>query len=511
MNSVGKTVPRTTTAGSRRSFAATGQGAADRWTMAALFAIITLYGIYSAPGLVQRWGGIERSALLVLAAWLAAAALAIPLLARRPGRTTWLALGLAAAALRVAIAIPCLDRMPGGDGLFYPLLAYSLSEGHGLQVHEPFIGETVRALYPPLYPLVLSAWNDAFGLATGALCALNLLIDGAAALLIVRLGQRVGSAGAGRAAAWLYLIWPSVLLSSPVAQKEGLVTLLVLALTHGWLRARTTPDARAILSVGVTSGLLALTQPALVPLSAILGVLLTWRTPATLARAASGGAIVAALLMLPWWLRNWLVFHSFVPLTSAGGMSLWIGNNPDATGNWLAGPVALRGMPELAYSRTLAAMAWHWIEQNPAGFVRLTLQKFVRAVAVAQADVARLADMHPVPALRLGQLLFPVAQASHLLLTATAAFALWRRPVGRPQLLVAACLIQLVLFNIWFEFGERHRAFLTPFLLLLGCVYAADFLALWKDRRRRRIDESDNRLPARRAAWRVFGPFGGVQ
>jgi hypothetical protein len=36
-------------------------------------------------------------------------------------------------------------------------------------------------------------------------------------------------------------------------------------------------------------------------------------------------------------------------------------------------------------------------------------------------------------------------------------------------LLIAACLIQLMFFGVWFEFSERHREFLTPFLLLLVC------------------------------------------
>ncbi|MCW6529899.1 glycosyltransferase [Sphingomonas lycopersici] len=510
MNSVGKASFGTPAAHSPLPFATAAGGGGGR-AIAVLMAVVTLYGLYSVPGLIRHWGGIDAAALLVLALWLAAAALAIPLFARRPAGRTWLVLLLVTAGLRIGVAIPCLDRVPGGDALFYPLLAYSLSHGHGLQVHEPFIGETVRALYPPLYPLVLAGWHGAFGLATGALCALNLLIDGAAALLVARLGQRTGHAGAGRAAAWLYMIWPSVLLSSPLAQKEGLVALLVLALAHAWLRARVRADRRAIALIGVASGLLALTQPALAPLSAILGLLLMWRTPPALIRAASGGAIVAALLMLPWWIRNWLAFHTFIPLTSAGGISLWIGNNPDATGNWIAAPAALRGIPELAYSRTLAAMAWHWIEQNPAGFVRLTLQKFFRAMAIAQAEVARLGDMRPAPSPRLAQSLFPVAQATHLLLIGTAALALWRRPRGAVALLVAACLIQLALFNIWFEFGERHREFLTPFLLLLGCACAPDFLDSLRERHRRRTDESDNRLPARRAAWRLFGPFGGIR
>lgn len=190
-------MPRTDVARPPLPLAAAAWGTIGGRMIAMLLAIVTLYGVYSTPGLIGHWGGIDLAALAVLALWLGAAALAIPLFARRPDRRMWLALLAVTAALRIGIAIPCLDRIPGGDALFYPLLAYSLTAGHGLQVHEPFMAETVRALYPPLYPILLAAWNGAFGLATGALCALNLLIDGAAALLIARLGQRLGERGGG--------------------------------------------------------------------------------------------------------------------------------------------------------------------------------------------------------------------------------------------------------------------------------------------------------------------------
>ena len=36
-------------------------------------------------------------------------------------------------------------------------------------------------------------------------------------------------------------------------------------------------------------------------------------------------------------------------------------------------------------------------------------------------------------------------------------------------LVIAACGLQLLLFGVWFEFGERHRKFVTPFLLLALC------------------------------------------
>ncbi len=44
--------------------------------------------------------------------------------------------------------------------------------------------------------------------------------------------------------------------------------------------------------------------------------------------------------------------------------------------------------------------------------------------------------------------------------------------LGVVTLLLIAGVAQLALSGVWFEFGERHREFLTPFLLLLGCMAA---------------------------------------
>lgn len=363
-----------------------------------------------------------------------------------------------------------LGRTLGGDALFYPMIAEGFLRGEGLRIYEPYIGDTVRALYPPVYPLLLASWGAVAGLSTTSLAMMNLVIDGGTGWMILHLGGRIGRPDAGRAAAWLYLVWPSVLLSSPVAQKEGLIAILVVALATAWLDLRREIGMRTIVTTGVLSGLLALTQPALAPRSGLFGICLFAREPRRLARSAVPAALVAGLVMLPWWIRNWTIFHAFVPLTSSGQVSLWIGNNPTATGNWVPTPPALRGMPELDYARAAGAMARAWIVQHPADFVQLTLEKFLRATGTAQAEIARLSQARPAPSAGVVGMLFPASQAGHLLLLgSSAAMLLIRRrrlPNGLGPLLLA-CGAQLIFFNVWFEFGERHREFMIPLLLLL--------------------------------------------
>ncbi|MCF8710497.1 glycosyltransferase, partial [Rhizorhapis sp. SPR117] len=128
-------------------------------------------------------------------------------------------------------------------------------------------------------------------------------------------------------------------------------------------------------------------------------------------------------MLLPWWVRNWLVLGAFVPLTTSSGVGLWIGNNPGATGNWMAPPASLRGLPEIEYSRQAGAMARAWIAAHPVEFVRLTLTKLARSCGVGQFGLTRLGAMHPVLPAWLGALLLPLSHGAHLAMLGGAAVA----------------------------------------------------------------------------------------
>ena len=69
----------------------------------------------------------------------------------------------------------------------------------------------------------------------------------------------------------------------------------------------------------------------------------------------------------------------------------------------------------------------------------------------------------------IGAALLPIAHLSHLLLLALGAVSAQVRRDRAALMLLAllgAALAQIVLVGVWFEFAERHRAFLTPFVLL---------------------------------------------
>lgn len=445
----------------------------------AVLVVAILYGLWSVPSLIDRWG-FSVAGIVLFVAWAGVAATGAWTALR--GRVTPGLAVLAVAVIvasRVALGLLALGRISPGDPDIYPVIAQHLLAGQGYYFDQADMGERVWALYPPAYPLLLAGWGAIAGFSTWSLEGLNLAVDLAAAWLIRRIAWQLGVPRAGMAAAWLYLIWPSLIFSAPLAQKEGLVSLLVLAVVHAWLSFdRGGGDVwRGALALGVPAGLLALAQPGEAPLAALfaLAVLprIGWRRAAGIGVTA---AMVAAIVLLPWWVRNWIVFGAFVPLTSASGISLWIGNNADATGNWMPQPTSLRGVPELQYAHRLAAMAVAWITGHPVDFIRLTLTKFIHAIGVGQFGPFRFVITSPPIPAAVGALLLPISHGAQLLLLGGGAAALWTRrspALVTIALLLLAGFLQMGLFGVWFEFGERHREFMTPLLLLAICTAAS--------------------------------------
>ena len=442
--------------------------------LALLFAALALYGLWSMPGLAERWG-VSAAGVALFAIWIGVAGWAFAAVARTLPTRTWIGFGAVAMALRVASLWLVAGRESPGDPHWYLALARHLLAGGGLYLDDPALGVRAWAEFPPLYPLLLAGWGAVAGLSGLSVLTLSTLLDLGAAWLIARLGARLGQGQAGIAAAALYLIWPSVVLNAPLAQKESLELVLVLALAHGWLGVGERPAMRSIVVVGVSAGLLALTQPGVAALAGLFGVALVgrfgWRR---LIVTGAGAILVAALVMLPWWLRNWALLGQFVPLTSVGGLSLWIGENSDATGNWIPYPASLRHLPELDSAHRAGAVAVEWMRAHPGEVARLNAAKFLRAMGVGQFPLVRLGAMRPSVSPATLAALLPLVQGAHLLLLGFGAASLWRRQVPALVLLVAAVVAQFMLFGVWFEFGERHRELLTPFLLLAVAVALGD-------------------------------------
>jgi hypothetical protein len=266
-------------------------------------------------------------------------------------------------------------------------IAHSLATGAGFS--SPFrVATGATAWMTPLYPFLLSAVMRIFGSYTFrswmAAVSLNISASTAACIPIFSAGRRIGGIRLAAAAAWLWAIFPNaILLSFESLWDTSLSALLGATLVWATLHVSESRGRTAWGAYGLLWGIALMTNAALISLLPFLLAWLAYRCG--LGKPLVAGAI-ALLCCLPWTIRNYSVFHSFIPLRSVLGLQLWVGNNPAAKVIWLGEhhPINDTGerhryvaMGEVAYMREKTREALGYISTHPRQEAGLIWGRFV--------------------------------------------------------------------------------------------------------------------------------------
>jgi hypothetical protein len=214
----------------------------------------------------------------------------------------------------------------------YLALAEGLAAGRGYSVHDT---EVPTAFRPPLYPVLLAA-SGAYR-SPGTLGLLHLLLGTGAVWLTYRLGERL-SLGEPLSvfAAALVAFDPLLVRYASFPMTETLATLLATALLVAMIGAA--GPWRKILT-GLLFGLCVLCRPTLWAFAGLLVAL--WivnsvRTFRVKPEAISGELrrvpwlmlVTLVLTVAPWVVRNLFVMGRPILMTTHGGYTLLLGNNP---------------------------------------------------------------------------------------------------------------------------------------------------------------------------------------
>jgi 4-amino-4-deoxy-L-arabinose transferase-like glycosyltransferase len=213
-------------------------------------------------------------------------------------------------------------------------IAHSLATGHGFG--SPFRAATgPTAWMTPLFPALLACIFRVFGSYTFhawlAVAIFNIFCCTAATIPVFLIGTRIGGKSVGAGAAWLWAIFPNAILL-PVESMWDASLSALLAITILWatLALDDSGRIRNWCAYGLLWGVALMTNATL---GALLPFLLGWLTyrayktdPRCLLKAAAS-VVVVILCCVPWTIRNYAVFHTFVPLRSVLGLQLWLGNN----------------------------------------------------------------------------------------------------------------------------------------------------------------------------------------
>jgi 4-amino-4-deoxy-L-arabinose transferase-like glycosyltransferase len=272
-------------------------------------------------------------------------------------------------------------------------IAESLATGRGFG--SPFRVETgPTAWMTPIYPFLLSWILRAFGINTFrswvAAVTLNIVFSTLTCVPIFFAGKRVGGTALGAGAAWLWAIFPNAILLSYQSLWDGSISAFLAAcILVATLALADSSSARDWCAYGLLWGVAIMTNAVL---GGLFPLLLGWA--ALRARVREGGWIrnaglataVAIACCIPWTVRNYEVFDTFVPLRSTLGLQLYSGNNENAKVVWLGEGHPIYDsaerekyveMGEIAYMHEKLVTAVGWMVANPGRDARLVAGRFV--------------------------------------------------------------------------------------------------------------------------------------
>jgi 4-amino-4-deoxy-L-arabinose transferase-like glycosyltransferase len=402
-----------------------------------------------------------------------------------PGGRLLLALVLAlAAAVRLA-AMLALPEVRFPDSGTYEDLARSVREEGRLEDrHEN------RAMVTPGYPLFVIAFRATLGSSKYAYRVPQLVLGVLTVLGVCLLGRRLWGQAGGLLAGALAALDPFAVYFESLELTEGPAScLLVWAALAAWTARRRMWAAPL---AGALVALTALVRPgwlftgiALFSLAMLLpGEDRPLQRRGWLRTLLAAAALV--VVMSPWWIRNYRVFGTFVPLSTAGGQALFEGNSENATG----GPAVprtvgertkyMKGLNDLERSAVLSRDARMWIRGNPGSFARLALVKFGRTWSPVPNEPSHRRWYH---------LVVSAADWAAVLLLAGAGFWLLRREDGRVWWCLAPALL-VVAAHVFVVGSVRYRAPAWPLLEVLAGGGAAALLGVLRARKREGAEPS---------------------
>jgi hypothetical protein len=225
------------------------------------------------------------------------------------------------------------------DAGWYSFYGHQVALGHGYV--NP--GGAATAKWPPGYPLFLGGIYKLFSGSDLAVRLAQALLGAITVLLTAELGRRLFSPQAGLLAGVALALLPSHIFYSALLMSEVLFTALAMAALLACVAAR---SRWQVALAGTIFGAAILVRPQAVVL--LLGVVALWLASGRLGAAhvrrglrdAAVFGIALVAVLVPWTVRDAIALHTFQPVSTNGGLDLWMGNNPAATGAVMAPPVA---------------------------------------------------------------------------------------------------------------------------------------------------------------------------
>jgi hypothetical protein len=263
-------------------------------------------------------------------------------------------------------------------------IAAAMATGHGFSSPWPNTPLLPTAQQPPVYPTLLAGIFKVFGVYSYySLCVAIVVNAGFAAVtavLIFVIGKRALHPLAGIMAAWY---WSCSLLQAAASVRlweSSLSAMLLTATLFLLLDMKDSPKTSKWIIFGLLAGLSALTNTTLLSLFPFFWLWLwdSYRSRgASCRRLLTASVLACALVLSPWVVRNFVVFHRFMPIRDNFGLELWVGNGYDG-GFSIDNVTEFNQLGEIQFMEAKRQRALQFIGDHPGQFFRATAYRVFR-------------------------------------------------------------------------------------------------------------------------------------
>jgi hypothetical protein len=363
-------------------------------------------------------------------------------------------------------------------------IARSLALGRGYA--DPFVDNTgPTAWNPPLYPIILAGVFKLFGvysaLSGWVILSINSIFSAATIPAVHEIAKRCygkehNGASIAQWSGWLWALYPAAMQYAVRWVWEMTLTtmlfawVLVIALRMRGIGAEPSNTTRNWILFGLLWGTIALSNPSPLLFLPVCGlwVLFGAKNRAVAFRGAVLSSIVFFACLTPWAIRNWRVFHAFIPIRGNLGAELYAGNGPGSTGFPWGGTLPIvdggpkiavyRNMGEVHYVKMRGDMAKAYIRAHPLHFAKISLKR----VYFYWIGVPHPTQAHPA-----GEF---IREINFAFLSFSGLFGLWlswRRRIPASGLFIWAFLLLPVSYYFVTP-GARFRHPLEPLIAVLS-------------------------------------------
>ena len=361
-------------------------------------------------------------------------------------------------------------------------VAAAIAQGRGFSSPLRMVQTGPTAWFTPIYPYLLAGVFKLCGVFSYSSNLVIRCLDNAFSSFtcwpICAIGARTFGKRVAKSAAWIWVFFSmSIFYSTVWIWDTALAALMLALIVAATFSLRGSERLGSWIGYGALWAVGSMVNPGIVSALPPLALWALWplrRRFATAGRLVVASSLIFAAGIMPWTIRNYVVFHKLIPFRSNFALELWLGNNPAVPDSWApwmhpdddrSEAAKYARMTEIPYMEEKQREAVLFIRTHPLDIMNFVLHRFSNNWLGMDSSPADLWS-HVPPLTRLGivgNCIFPLLSLLGVL------FAYREQNESAVPLALVMIFFPLVFYMT--HASTRYRHPMDPIMLVLA-VYA---------------------------------------